>query len=205
MKLVSNDYKVTFERVLRAYQDNYRGIYPSYLDDKNIEVMNSYEDKDRLNRLFSLVEDNYDSYHNEDEYTKYNYFFKLLTIINNHNNLITNLSDEDISLITTEIPFEVDTDKHLNRLKLLCNSEILSEVKLLSNRFLPSDVISIFLQRFDQRNMKRINDDSLNKYRDSEIDKLEKNKHKYLEEDKLLSTKEYREYLNKEEKVNELK
>ena len=134
-----------------------------------------------------------------------NNFFKLLTIINNYNELISNLSDDDISLITTEIPFEVDTDKHLNRLKLLCNSEVLSEVKLLSNRFLPSDIISVFLQRFDQRNMKRINEESLNKYRDSEIDKLEKNKHKYLEEEKLLSTKEYREYLNKEEKVNELK
>ena len=65
MKLVSNDYKVTFERVLRAYQDNYRGIYPPYLD--NIDVINSYEDKDRLNRLFSLIEDNYDNYHIEDE------------------------------------------------------------------------------------------------------------------------------------------
>ena len=193
MKIVSDDYHKTFELIRNKFKShNYNGMYEPYVTLENLEMLNIYYNPDRLNSVFKAIEYDYDRFHKDDEYNKINYFFKLLCIITRHNDMITNLSDESLSLLVTSIPFEMDTDKYLDRFAVVSSDDLLAEVRLLSNRYMPMDTISIFLQQFDK---KKINDKTVG----DEIDKAEKNKHKYFDGTSYMTGEEYRKYLQKED------
>ena len=85
-----------------------------------------------------------------------------------------------LSLLVTEFPFELDTENNIDRFKALASDELLSEVRLLSNRFDPVDVVCTFLQHFDKNRHKITNEESLQKFRDNEVELLIENKKKYF-------------------------
>jgi hypothetical protein len=198
MKIVSDNYEDTIKNIVRECRSsNNDTFYSSHFNVDNIQYLTDIRDKNRMNNLFGYIEYNYDNYHKDDYRNKAHYMLKAVTIIRKYGAYLENLSNNSLSLLISEIPFEVDNDRSEDRFKALISDELMSEVRLLSNRFLPCDTISTFLQHYDKRKFRQKTESFLNQFRLSEIDKMETNKNKYFA--KSLSASEYAEYLNNEE------
>ena len=198
MKLVNDDYTTTVKNIVYQCKSNSEDLsYSTHVNLDNLEYLVNNNEKERLNDLFAHIEHNYDAYHREDYRNKVHYMLKAVSLIRKYGELLNNLSASSLSLLVSEIPFEVDNDRNENRFRVLASDDFLSEVRLLSNRFLPQETICTFLQHFDKKDIKRINEESLDKFRNEELNKLEKNKNKYFENS--LNVYEYTEYLDNEE------
>ena len=173
MKIVREDYNETVKNI-SAF------CFFTHDDIDNLEYLSKCENRDRMLELFGYIEFNYDQFHKHDLKNKSYYMLKAASIVRDFGPLLNNMSCNCLSLLVTEFPFELDTENNIDRFKALASDELLSEVRLLSNRFDPVDVVCTFLQHFDKNRHKITNEESLQKFRDNEVELLIENKKKYF-------------------------
>ena len=190
MKIVREDYSETIKNIASFCKYTKEDI-------DNIEFLTNYNDKDRMNDLFKYVESNYDSFHKDDVNNKSYYMLKAASIMKNYEHLVNNISNNCLSLIVTEFPFDLDNDNNIERFKVIASDELLAEVRILSNRFKPVDTICSLLQHYDENKYKITDEQSLQRFREFEIKYLmEDSKHYYLTH---LSSDEYIKKVKEEE------
>lgn len=172
MKIVREEYSETIKNIL-SY------VKYSHSDVENIEFLANYEDKDRMNDLFSYIESNYDKFHKGDINNKSYYMLRAASMIKNYGPLLENISNNCLSLLVTEFPFDLQTERNIDRFKALANDELLSGVRVLSNRYKPIDTICSFLQHYDENKHKIKDDSDLQRFRYRELDYLLNSKKEY--------------------------
>jgi hypothetical protein len=183
MKLINNSFDDSLRNIVNECKSNKDGILNCpYITMDNLEYALYYNDKERLHRVLYYVEDNYDTFHKGKDYNKAYYMFKTIHLIKNYPYLINSLSDSNVALLATETPFEIDKEENFNRLYALSCDDFLSYARILYPRFTPSDTICSFLNHFDSKGLKRVNEYTINIFRRDELNALDKDKNKYYKE-----------------------
>ena len=195
MVLVDEDYKKTLNNITRECRSKNKDLISSpYVTMQNVHFL-MYTDQKRMNEILRNIECNYNDYHKDDDMPKVHYFLKAAELTRKYEYLTNNLSEVCFALLVTEMPFDVYGEANYDRFKLLANDELLTEVKVLSNRYLPSDFICTILSHFDKKNSKR-KIKSLNDFRYDEIDAVIYNKYNFFKN--LVTKDEYKKKLEEE-------
>ena len=183
MRLVVSDYNDTIRNIVKECKSNRTGLLDSpYITMDNLEYVLNNIEKDRVHNVLYSIEENYKTYHRNDDYNVAHYMFKALYIMRTYPSFVENLSYSNLALLSSEIPFEVDKHDNMERLYALCDDDFLSYVNMLSTKFSPSDTICSFLNHYDSKGLKRINENTINNFRQSELEALDKNVNKYFSE-----------------------
>ena len=180
MRLVVSDYNDTIRNIVKECKSNRTGLLDSpYITMDNLEYALNNIEKDRVHNVLYSIEENYKTYHRNDDYNVAHYMFKALYIMRTYPSFVENLSYSNLALLSSEIPFEVDKHDNMERLYALCDDDFLSYANMLSTKFSPSDTICSFLNHFEDRGLKIISKRTIDTFRRDELDALDRNVNKY--------------------------